>query len=117
MPKRSLLMVVVLLLAVVAAGFWLYRSRTNAPPVVSESVISPEAMHAAWKTRVAEILQTYDRDQNAQAAEDALSELRVTADDKEIHLKLVLAFASIVQGDKKGAERLKQARAAFQAQP
>lgn len=109
----------VLLLGLVA--FFASRLSTRAPSgstsVSVPELISPEAMHAAWKTRVNEILQTYDRDANAPSAEDALSALRVAAKDRDVHLQLVLAFASIIQGDKKGMERLRKARADFEAQP
>lgn len=111
--RKWLPLIAVAFLLFLGAGVWYARSHRAAPAATEPAAVSPEALHANWKTRVTEILAAYDRDGNAQTALNALSELRVSAADKEIHLSLVLAFASIVEGDKKGAERLARARAAF----
>ena len=107
--------VVVLVVIIVASGWAIYRVLNPRfveplpPPVRSQ-----EEMRASWIQGVQEALATYDREQDATKARDALLALSVRADDQESHLALVLAFQGLID-DRGGAARsLEKARQDFQ---
>ncbi|MFA6429590.1 MAG: hypothetical protein WCV84_03790 [Patescibacteria group bacterium] len=86
--------------------------KRSAQPVVSTP--TTQDIRAAWNTGVSTTLVRFDTTKNAQEARDALLDLRVTAEDKEAHLRLVLAFQALLDKAKNAEALLKQAREAVE---
>ena len=66
-----------------------------------------------WRTDVTRILSEYDRSQDARAAEQALLALHVADVDRDVHLKLVLAFHALGESQPQGKVDLAAARELF----
>ncbi len=117
MTRRALVLSVSLLCAVVlvGVGIWVYRGRTPVPAVAPSTELGAppvpvEQLHGYWVGKVQEALTTYDQDQNAIKARDALTGLRIASEDREAHLALVLAFEMKVQGQAGADEKIVVAR-------
>ena len=100
----TLLGVCVLACAVGAWRFWGHRTTVFAP---GESFVAPaqtpEELRRAWQDGTAEAIRSYAQTTDAQAAKTALLAQRVPAEQREIHLGLVLALESLLQA-RPGAE-------------
>lgn len=108
-----LISVAVLLLGLVSLIVWRSRSKTSLPVPIALPEISQSELHASWNREVEDALQQYKQDKNALAARDRLLALRVAADDRETHLKLVLALQALTDKQRDGAVRLKEAEQKF----
>ena len=117
MTRRTLVLSVSLLCAVILIGLgvWVARNRTPQMPTTSSTALGAppvpvEQLHGYWLGKVKGILAAYDQDQNATKARDALAGLRVASEDRDVHLALVLAFETKVQGQAGADEKIVSAR-------
>lgn len=117
MPMRSrFAFVLVLVVIIVASGWAIYRAVNQRDvELVAPPIRSQEEMSALWIQGVQETLASYDREQNATKARDALLALSVRADDQESHLALVLAFQGLIDARGGAASSLEKARQDFYA--
>ena len=119
MTRRSVWTLIVVLLCVAGITFFVLSRRKgetvkpSEPTVSTQPVIPPksaEELRKEWTDGVNAALAKYDQDQNAKTAMDSLLALTVPSADRGVHLKLVLAFQALVNGDKNAKDLLVKAR-------
>lgn len=94
-----------------AAGIWAWQSddhplASDAPEIVAPTLVE-------YQAEVIAIVQAYLEDGDAQGAYDALLDVWVPSDAKDVHLDLVIAFGKLVSGDESGAELLETVRSVY----
>ncbi len=72
-------------------GRRVYRAR-----IVEPRTVSSAELHANWVQRTDEIRRAYESDRDAARARDALLALRVTREDQQAHLDLVLRYERLL---------------------
>lgn len=106
--KGVIIALVCIAVGVLGGVLW-YRStqRINVATPQPAITYTPEELHEGWQDGVARIANAYDNDHDARKAKEALLALRVRAEDRDAHLKLVMAMSALEQGGE-GAENLWQ---------
>lgn len=84
-----------------------------APPLS----VSSTQIHADWQTAVRSVIVSYEQDQEAAKARDALLGLRVVSTDQDIHLRLVLALNALAEQAVGAGAKWQSAKQAFGAHP
>lgn len=90
------------------AGVWAWQSNDATPSQPDVAVEAPTSVE--YQAEVIAIVQSYLDDADEQAAYEALLDVWVPTDAKEVHLDLVIAFGKLVAGDESGAELLETVR-------
>lgn len=114
--KRGWIIRIVVFLMLLAILFFLRsRSRSLVPsdPSSSQPSVSSVERHREWRSKVENILNDYDRTSNAAQARDGLLGLTVAPEDRDMHLKLVLAFQAVVDGASDASFKLQETRKEF----
>lgn len=108
----ALSFLIVLVIGIGIAGFFLLRSTRSA--LVPDSAVdtparSQEEIRAEWRQKAQAVVDQYRQDQNAERARDGMVALTVASADRETHLALVLAFEAGRQQAAGAEERLREA--------
>lgn len=119
MTRRLVWILIVVLLCIASVAFFVLLRKKGETVKPTESTVSmqpvvppksPEQLRSGWIVGVKAALTQYDQDQNAQTAMDSLLALTVPSSDRDAHLKLVLAFQAMTNGDQKAKDLLAKAR-------
>lgn len=91
-----------------AAGVWAWQAGESGRPSVDQvnesSHIAPTSI--LYKRVVYQVVSTYLEDGDAERAYETLIDLWVPADDKSVHLDLVIVFGKLADGDVSAQEAL-----------
>lgn len=106
------LLVIVCLIAGVLAFRQRHQSVVTTPPEAA-TARSQADVAGDWRADVTRLLSEYDQNQDARAAEQGLLALHVVDQDRELHLKIVLAFHALGESRPEGKAELLEARRLF----
>lgn len=87
---------VIAVIAVCLVGLVAQRVYTRTVSV--PRTLSSAELHATWVARTQEIARDYESNHDAAGARDALLALRVTREDQQAHLGLVLRYERLLDG-------------------
>lgn len=102
-------------ICLIAGVLAIFQHRSPSPIVTipTTPARTETAVASDWRNDVTRILSEYDQNQDARAAEQALIALHVVNQDREVDLKLVLAFHALGESRPEGKAQLAEARRLF----
>lgn len=94
---------------------WKERNRSSEVVIPNAPPRSVEEVAGDWRSDVTRLMAEYDRTQDARAAEQGFLALHVVDQDRDLHLKFVLAFHALGESKPEGRAELAEARRRFES--